>query len=429
MLEEGEIQPIALPEPVYGPFDLPKVDTTGGTHSPAIEWPGDTESTPELLPYGDTTAHEPAAINAPAPSASLRLLVQHTSILRKKQRIALVDGYTQIEIGRDIATVGSNIPRIRLKEMEVSKLHTTIYWDQDRMQWSVVDMGSKHGTFIQSSAAPPLGGSSAQSLNERGFRLSAPRVASMPRALHHLDRMTVGGTTFAVHIHEDRTPCAACSPQGDEEIPLFLHRAAGASTAASSSKKRKLDDVAPGVNTSDPTASRDRDPRKALAILKRTLLSSKNPTRTPSSSASGSGSRGQTYVDRSARRRALHPEAQGIHSASTPPGAASADRSTAPSPSVSALPALPPPPPPAPLSASNIGHRLLVKQGWQPGTALREGSGEGADLTAPLDPTTTVGRAGIGVPARVGGGIPTVVHGGDWRDAGKRRRWGETGVQ
>ncbi|KAI1797373.1 hypothetical protein LXA43DRAFT_984113 [Ganoderma leucocontextum] len=413
MLEEGEIESASgsRSQSVYAPFDLPQVDTTGAAYSPTIEWPGDTDSTAELLPYDDTTPYEPAA-TIPAPSVSLRLLVQHTAILHRNQRIALLDGYPQIEIGRDVAAVGSDVPRIRLKEMEVSKLHVTIYWDQDRTQWSVVDMGSKHGTFIQSSAAPPPCSSSALGLDAKGFRLSAPRVASMPRALHHLDRLTIGGTTFAVHIHEGRTPCTACSPEGDEEIPLFLHRAVGA-TAAASSKKRKLDVSV--ANTLDPTATRDRDPRKALAMLKRTLLSSKDPARAPS----GSGSRSQ-YLDRSARRRALHPE----HTPATTPSA-DHDRSTVSSPSVSAPTT--PPPPPAPLSATNIGHRLLLKQGWQPGTALGEGSGDGAGLVVPLDPPTTVGRAGIGVPARLGSALPTVHHGGDWRDAGKRRRWEETG--
>ncbi len=423
MLEEGEIASVAVSGSVYGRVNLPEVDTTGSTYSPAIEWPEDTDSTAEFLPYDDTTAYESTA-NTPGPSVSLRLLVQHTTILRRNQRIALLDGYPQIEIGRDNAAAGSDVPRVRLKEMEVSKLHATIYWDQDRIQWSIVDMGSKHGTFIQSSAAPPPGSSSAQGLDEKGFRLSAPRVASMPRALHHLDRLTVGGTMFAVHIHEDGTPCTACSPQGDEEIPLFLHRAAGATTATatSTSKKRKLD-IASDANTSDPTATRGRDPRKALAMLKRSLLSSKNPAPAPSGSGSGSSSQ---YVDRSARRRALHPD---LHSAATTPGSASADRSisTVPSPSPSASAPTMPPPPPAPLSATNIGHRLLLKQGWQPGTALGEGSGDGGGLVVPLDPPTTVGRAGIGVPARLGSGLPTVMHGGDWRDAGKRRRWEETG--
>lgn len=420
MLEEGEIEPIADSGSVYGPVDLPKVDdTTGATYSPAIEWPGDSDYTPELLPYDDTTAYEPNP-DTSTPSLSLRLLVQQTAILRRNQRIALADGYSQIEVGRDIAATGSDTPRIRLKEMEVSKLHATIYWNEDRTQWSIVDMGSKHGTFIQSSATPPPSTSSSLALDEKGFRLSAPRVASMPRVLHHLDRLTIGGTTFTIHIHENRTPCTTCSPKADEEIPLFLHRTLGAPTDASTNKKRKLD-VVSVANTSDPTATRGRDPRKALAMLKRTLLSSKNPAPVPS--GSGSGSRSQ-YVDRSARRRALHPD---LHSTAATSGSASADRSTANVPSPSASAPTTPPPPPAPLSATNIGHRLLLKQGWQPGTALGEGLGDGGGLVVPLDPPSTVGRAGIGVPARPGSGLPTAVHGGDWRDAGKRRRWEETG--
>ncbi|EJF64661.1 hypothetical protein DICSQDRAFT_99923 [Dichomitus squalens LYAD-421 SS1] len=411
MLEEGEID--TLPDSrsnsdILSPVDLrneSSLDITGATYSPSIEWPGDTDPTPVTPPFADVYAYEPAG-DPRASSTSLRLVVQHSAILRKNQRLALLDGFTEIQIGRDIAPAGSDTPRIRLKEMEVSKVHATIYWDQDRTHWSVVDMGSKHGTFIQSSAVPPPGGPAAQGSDGKGFRLSAPRVASMPRALRHFDRLTIGGTTFIIHIHEDRTPCTACSPQGDEEIPLFLHRAVDSSAGAS--KKRDFEEFA--ANNTESTSARDRDPKKALTMLKRTLLSSsKNLAPTPS------GSRGQ-YVDRSARRRALHPD----RSPATTP---SADRSPLPSPSVSA-PATPPSPA-APLSATNIGHRLLLKQGWQPGTALGEASSDNAGLVVPLDTPTTVGRAGLGASARLAS-ASSALQEGDWKDAGKRRRWAET---
>lgn len=414
MLEEGEIASVSgwQSNSVYGPVDLPSqssVDPTGATYSPSIEWPGDTDPTQALFQYAGASASEQHSTDAPTPSTSLRLVVQQSTILRKNQKLALLDGFSEIQIGRDIAPAGSDTPRIRLKEMEVSKLHATIYWDQDRSQWSVVDMGSKHGTFIQSSAVHPPGSSAAQGLNEKGFRLSAPRMASMPRVLHHLDSLTIGGTTFVIHIHEDRIPCVACSPGGDEEIPLFLHRAVAGSGGPS--KKRKVEESA--VHNADSTSVPDRDPKKALSMLKRTLLSSKTPAPAPS------GSRGQ-YVDRSARRRAMHPD----HSPATTP---TADRSTLPSPSVSA-PASPPsfaaPTPPAPLSAANIGHRLLLKQGWQPGHALGEASSDNVGLVTPLDPPTTVGRAGIGAPVRPASALSAAQE-GDWKDVGKRRRWAE----
>ncbi|KAI0749566.1 hypothetical protein C8Q80DRAFT_1162655 [Daedaleopsis nitida] len=351
------------------------VDVSGTFHSSSIEWPGDAEVTPEL-PHVERSQ---VYIGSPSPSWSLRLLVQHSPILPRQHKLALLDGYPEIHIGRDIAPAGSDTPRIRLKEMEVSKLHTTIYWDQERAHWAVVDMGSKHGTFIQpeSVAAPLSSGSSAA--NQNGARLSAPRVASMPRRLHHLDRLTIGGTTFIVHLHEDMTPCTSCSPQPEEEIPLFLHRPKEGDVG--SSMKRKHDVTATELHAN--TTPVERNPKRALAVLKRSLLSSQAPA------SSSSRSRGQQYVDRSARRRSLRRD----HSS----GATLGDRSS---------------------STTNIGHRLLMKQGWQPGSPLGELSSEKAGLVVPLDPPSTVGRAGIGVPAR-----SSAVGDESWRNAGKMRRW------
>ncbi|KAI0710021.1 hypothetical protein C8Q76DRAFT_798789 [Earliella scabrosa] len=407
-MEEGEISSPYAAENSYNWLEHPRhgspVDTSGAIHSSSIEWPGDSEAPPDSV-----HAAEGSQVSSGLPStSSLRLLVHHSPVIRKQHKLALLDGYPEIQIGRDIASHGSNTPRIRLKEMEVSKLHATIFWDQDRAQWSIVDMGSKHGTFIRSTLVPAPSGSSDTSVDEKGTRLSAPRVASMPRPLHHLDRLTIGGTTFIIHIHENRSPCTACSPQSDEELPLFLHRHAGG--GAGSTKKRKLDD--PESQPPESTSSRERDPKKALALLKRSLLSSKPP------SSPYPGSRAQQYVDRSARRRALYPD----HSPATTP---TTDGSRFSSPSASA-PATPPPlpPSPAPLSSTNIGHRLLMKQGWQPGTALGEPLSERPGLVAPLDPAATVGRAGIGVSARTAT-LVVAENGAGWRDVGKRRRWDE----
>ncbi|KAI0368730.1 hypothetical protein BV20DRAFT_1021918 [Pilatotrama ljubarskyi] len=415
-MEEGEITEYPASSQLRrGVFSLAsgQPDLTGTTYSPALEWPGDTEP-PSDLPFV-AAPHTPLPTSSSSPISSLRLLVQRSTVLRKPKVLALLDGYSEIQIGRDPTPPGSDTPKIRLKELEVSKLHATIYWDQERSWWSIVDMGSKHGTFIQpvSSASDSAPGTSTASTSSavadaRGLRLSAPRVASMPRTLHHLDHLTVGGTTFVVHIHEDGVPCTECSPQADEEIPLFP---SGSTSAVS--KKRKLDSAS-GAGTSD--VALPRDPKRALAMLKRSLLSTPRPT-----SGTTSSSRASQYVDRSARRRALYPD----HSPVTTPNI---NRSQRPCPSISAS-ATPTPPmpvstPPAPLPSSNIGHRLLLKQGWQPGSALGDSAGENGGLVAPLDPPATIGRAGLGATVRATSSAPAAQN-GDWKDAGKKRRWAE----
>ncbi|KAI0714460.1 hypothetical protein C8T65DRAFT_149468 [Cerioporus squamosus] len=408
-MEDGEIASNLGPEhnPTYGPVDARNEDTSGTVYSPSIEWPRDVEDSPEQL----ASARESRALlGLPTSSSSLRLLVQRSPVLRRQHKVALLDGYPEIQIGRDMAPAGSDTPRIRLKEMEVSKLHATIYWDQDRAQWSIVDMGSKHGTFVRSASAPSATSSAiaAEGADEKGVRLSAPRVASMPRTLHHLDRLTIGGTTFLAHVHEDTTPCPGCSPQADQEIPLFLHLTADGDSGTS--KKRKANIL--GTDPAESARPQDRNPKKALAALKRSLLSSRVPA------SSSTELRTLQYVDRSARRRALHPD-------HTPAVTPSAGCSRVPSPSIS-MPATPapiaPPPPPAPLASTNIGHRLLLKQGWQPGMALGEPSSDRGGLVAPLEPPSTVGRAGIGAPVRIAS--PAVAQEvGDWRNAGRERRW------
>ncbi|KAI0768067.1 hypothetical protein BD413DRAFT_566474 [Trametes elegans] len=276
-------------------------------------------------------------------------------------------------------------------------------------------MGSKHGTFIQStvsSASTPS--SSAEGSDERGLRLSLPRVASIPRTLSHLDRLTIGGTVFVVHIHDDGRPCAECSPQAGEEIPLFSHQSTRGDF--STTKKRKVD-AATTPDNYVPEAVRARDPKKALAMLKRSLLSSQE-----SSSKSTSSIQTPRYVDRSARRRALHPDHTPITRSGTGSSKYLSPSATAPpTPPASALVSAPS----MPLPSSNIGHRLLMRQGWTPGSAL--GDPENGGLVAPLEPPSTIGRTGLGVPARAS--TPTTApQDGDWRDAGKKRRWTEAFV-
>ncbi|KAI9000565.1 hypothetical protein BD414DRAFT_5089 [Trametes punicea] len=282
-------------------------------------------------------------------------------------------------------------------------------------------MGSKHGTFVQqaSLSAPTStteglpAGKFVDNGDPRGVRLSPPRVASMPRTLHHLDRLSIGGTTFVVHIHENGIPCTHCSPQAlEQEVPLFSHRIQDSDQGVS--KKRKVDAYA-GPSSSSSDIPQHRDPKKALAMLRRNLLS------TRAHPGPASDSRPPQYVDRSARRRALHPD----HSLAKTP-AAEPSRCTF---SPVSMPTTPPPLapvsiPPAPLPSSNIGHRLLMKQGWQPGTALGDSASGNGGLVTPLEPSSTVGRAGLGASVRVSGSAPEKPE-GDWKDAGQRRRWME----
>ncbi|KAH0832938.1 hypothetical protein J3R83DRAFT_11907 [Lanmaoa asiatica] len=333
----------------------------------------------------------------------LRLRVLQTSILHQTLSLAVLDAYSETQFGRDVAPLGSDTPRIRLKEMPVSKLHATVFWDKARREWAVVDMGSKHGTFLQSAHHPGV----------ESVRLSPPRVASIPRPLRHLDRLIIGSTTFLCHIHEDRTPCAECTSTSQGVIPLFAvprenNRAA----------EKRPPDVAGMTH-----AQEARDAKKALTSLRRTLLARLDPHHEhPSTSAQPPAS----YIDRSARRRAMHPSSQfdspGVQSSrSSSPGPMKSSRELSQTPSSGAIEEERAPP----LPEHNIGWRLLMKQGWQPGTSLGSttgdmGDGEGSGLVEPIEVHPTPYRAGIGMPQKV---AVAPLSFQEWKVTGRERWW------
>jgi pSer/pThr/pTyr-binding forkhead associated (FHA) protein len=217
------------------------------TYHPSYEFPGGDEisSRPGIHTSTEST---------PTPSTDFpicRLVIQQGRFISKKCRLAVIDGYSEVQFGRDASPPGVSTPRIRLKDMEVSKLHATLFWDAERAEWAVVDMGSKHGTFVGSGG------------DTNRVRLSASRVASMPKRLKHLDRLSLGGTTFAVHIHENRLPCSDCSASSDDLIPLFSHQKDGGTvTQVERSRKR-------GAESSNDVP---RNVKRALASLKHSLL-------------------------------------------------------------------------------------------------------------------------------------------------------------
>ncbi|KIM68429.1 hypothetical protein SCLCIDRAFT_1209244 [Scleroderma citrinum Foug A] len=375
-LEEGEVLDSAL------------LTSSKFEYDPAYEWQGD---------------NDPGGV-APTAWPLFRLLVLQSTILHKHLRIAVLDAYGEVQFGRDRAPDGSETPRVRLKEMEVSKLHATAYWDKERQEWAVVDMGSKHGTFLQSG----------RQSDAKPTRLSPPRVASIPRPLRHLDRLIIGTTTFVCHVHEDRRPCVECMSSGQSDIPLFnIPNDSGRITG------KRTDES----NGSEPQTNQGRDPKRALTTLKRALLLRLERTgpQLPSTQPT------TTYLDRSARRRAMHPGSQydspGVQSPrDSSPGTIKLSHESAQQvvPQLSAV-HVEESRTPSTLPAGNIGRQLLLKQGWQPGTVLGSSADEAASgLIEPIEVTMLPPRAGLGMPEK-----PVSSHRsfGEWKETEKDRRW------
>ena len=354
-------------------------------YDPAYEWPGDQSSYDDdgQLDGKEYSPHVSSKSSHGRPV--FRFVTLRSSILPAKQKVAILDSYFEVQIGRDTAILGSVTPRIRLKELEVSKLHATAYWDGARKEWNVVDMGSKHGTWLLHAGTQVDADASSNDV-KLGARLSPPRAASIPRQLRHSDHLSIGGTTLVVHIHEDQRPCHDCTISDNEtEIPLFPH-------PKKSAIKRTRDTA--GLD-SDGLSMTDRNPKKALNMLKRSLLTRHDVPK------DGSNSSIDEYVDRAALRRFLRPDsgpdAPGIRISSPIPSNAlcppSSQSSTPPCVSVTVSQ------PPTPLPTSNIGHRLLMKQGWTPGNALgvSDPLDDRVGLVEPLEVKSRLNRAGLGI--------------------------------
>lgn len=381
---------------------------TGESYSTELEWPGDDViySSPSLeteLPDFSKTLRSGQPV--------FRLLALHSSILPKKQRVVVIDAYPEVQIGRDVQPEGSSTPRIRLKEMEVSKFHATAFWDGARKEWNLVDMGSMHGTYIRSGPAPA-------NSNDSGTRLSQARAASLPRRLRHADQLTIGGTVFEVHIHDNQRPCQRCTTSELGEIPLFP-----SSRTSALKRTRDAAEIDPGPSR---TSEVDRNPKRALNTLKRSLLTRHDATTSSTPSSSVSVEKQPGYIDRAARRRLLHP-------ASRPdtPGISTAhplisSQIISPGLDVEHMPATTiVSAPPTPLPSTNIGHRLLMQQGWSPGNALGalDPSGDRVALINPLEVKHSENRAGLGMKQRDAADTEDPTTRLNWKDKEKFKRF------
>lgn len=377
-------------------------------YAPEYEWPGDDDLDQDT----ETSSKFTQTLRAGQPI--FRLVVLRSSILSKQKKVAVIDSYPEVQLGRDVQVEGSTIPRIRLKEMQVSKVHATLFWDGARKEWDVVDMGSMHGTFLLPGPVNP-------DLKSIGSRLSLSRAASIPRRLRHCDQLTLGSTTFEVHIHDDQRPCLECSVTGSEEIPLF--------PLPKKTSVKRTRDVA-GIDSEGSSASSsgstnaEKDPKKALSMLKRSLLT-RHDSSQHGSTPTVAASKTNEYVDRAARRRLLHPssrpESPGMPPVIVPkaPSTVPASGKHTPEPVVSQ--------PPAPLPSSNIGHRLLMQQGWEPGSSLgtKEDVLDGRTaLVEPLEVKTSQNRTGLGMKPSEAVDASLPASGLSWKEREKFKRFG-----
>ncbi|XP_065912148.1 angiogenic factor with G patch and FHA domains 1-like isoform X2 [Dysidea avara] len=104
-----------------------------------------------------------------------------------------------LQLGREVSDPRS----IQIPELEVSKVHAEITFDNDEDLFFITDLGSRNGTH----------------LNEN--MLSEPKEKSKPQPLSHGDHLRLGATTFVVHFHVGTETCEQCEPGLLQQSPMI----------------------------------------------------------------------------------------------------------------------------------------------------------------------------------------------------------------
>lgn len=346
---------------------------------------GNGPSSSKPLPYA--LQEETPDVSPPRERPVCRLVVISSGILPKGRTHAIIEPHDTVKVGRDRQPE----PLLRLKELAVSKHHASIFWDNERSEWAIVDLGSVHGTWLNSQGVP---GGSSSSEQADGQRLSAPRTSSTPRRLLSGDTLTIGSSKFSVHIHESGQPCKECELDMAHAIPLLPDETAKPNTDRTTSTTASAVPTQPRVSH-----------KAAMQSLRQTLL---HPGHRSSSGSRESTPQGaSTYQDRSRKRREMF---------GTDGGGAEAGGSSQPTsrekrpryddPRVAAI--IGPGAPideeltasssqSRPIDESNIGHRLLMKKGWTPGETLGIADGDTRRaLREPLQVVKREGQSGLG---------------------------------
>lgn len=349
------IEPVTLRITLNLPIPNPLIVKDMTTYDPSLEFP-------------DTDTETNDQVDLPISRHPFRLVIVHSPVVPQKRSIADVSAHSEVSIGRDIpSTPGA--PRLRLKEMAVSKYHAVLYWDLGLKKWGLVDVGSVHGTFVHGDGTPAF------------ERLSAAKSASHPRYLHDLDVIKIGGTTMVCHLHElDATGCGDCLLSTGNQLSL-LHEPKQVQSTSSGA-----------IVTPFHTPTEPLDAKRSIAKLKTQLLRHgyKHTDELETSV--------HTYIDRAASRRMHLGLSNPLENA--PSSEITAPRASRPRVAYwrasKAIP-IPAEQPPhevaAPIPVSNIGHRLLSMQGWEPGTGL--GLDKSGVREQPV-PKPVSNRAGIG---------------------------------
>ncbi|CAI8034446.1 Angiogenic factor with G patch and FHA domains 1 [Geodia barretti] len=81
---------------------------------------------------------------------------------------------------------------VSLREVQVSKAHVDIRFSRTNGCFTICDLASQNGTFLNNA------------------RISEPKTESKPHPINHNDILEIGTTSFTLHIHSGWDTCEFC---------------------------------------------------------------------------------------------------------------------------------------------------------------------------------------------------------------------------
>ncbi|XP_050293475.1 angiogenic factor with G patch and FHA domains 1 isoform X2 [Anthonomus grandis grandis] len=137
---------------------------------------------------GDSLRSESSELSKQWPPC-MRLIVETTEIPKIKTGSLFIITCDGGSLGRE----GSQ-HSVCLPDLNVSKHHLKIQYEKETFKYTIVDLGSRNGTFLN------------------GKRISSSKQESEPIEVPHGSKIQVGSTVLMCHIHEGTQTCGHCEP-------------------------------------------------------------------------------------------------------------------------------------------------------------------------------------------------------------------------
>ncbi|XP_076646214.1 uncharacterized protein LOC143355341 isoform X1 [Halictus rubicundus] len=143
--------------------------------------------TPELCTSSDSEREEDQDLAKIYPPC-MRIIVKETNLPKLKVGSLFVVAYTGGSIGRE----GDH--SVVIPDINVSKHHARLIYDESKKVYHIVDSGSRNGTLLN------------------GKRLSVAKQESDFHEVTHGSTIQVGSTKLLCHIHNGNETCGHCEP-------------------------------------------------------------------------------------------------------------------------------------------------------------------------------------------------------------------------